>query len=268
MKKILIIFMIIMLVMSVTACSSFIKKESSKTSVSEAATNSLPNQEDQNQNLSWPKEATELGIPEIKTGTITSANVVPVPITKYKENVTLEISGFTKEALEKYKEQLVVDGFLQGEVYPEDALLNYTKSGDQLELDLTMTFDAQSGDFSMIAINKASDTEAEGYVPDENISLSEGMPSEVPEFTKGSLIDSTELDMGEGMIMYSSKYKEVGQDDIDAYEKELMKAGFEKGEDGYQMMDATGLSMVMVGIEFDGNLLTLVTAKANAMMGE
>lgn len=298
MKKMLYILITLLLLMSLTACNKSVDKsienadvqsgeetatdadnaddkEQEQTTTDDKATNDDASTNDEQSSTepktgsdtTWPKEAIEMAIPELKGSTIVSANVVPTSMSQYKRNLIMEMSAVTQDMLDAFKADLEAEGFVIGVAYPVDTMMNYVKKDDKTDLDIILTYDPETKIASMIAVDKTSDIEAADYVAEAG-TTSEGIPSEVPELTSGELIDTTELDMGDNTFIYTLKYKNITQAQVDAYEQELVKAGFEKVYDSYQKIDETGVNMVMVGLEFDGEFLMMTTGKVSAAMDD
>jgi len=234
---------------------------SETTSDSDSTLDSSDTESNEPTSIEWPKEANEMTLPELKEGTISTANVVPSSMSDYKRNLVMEVVDVTQEAYDDYKQAVESQGFVIGVEYPGGLLMNYIKKDDTVDVELTLGFDPETGILSIIALDKLSNVEAEGYVSSEGLST-DGVPSEVPKVTFGELVDTSELDMGEGTIVYTLKYKNLTQDDVNSYKQEILNAGFSEIDGSYQLMDAAGTSMVMVGVDFDGEFMTMTAVKA------
>lgn len=236
-------------------------QESNSAEVDNQDADTPSNEAAQNDLNIWPEEASQMSLPQLNKGTITSANVVPTTMSDYKRNLIIEIVDVTQEDFDAYREAIVSQGFIVNVEYPGGQLINYVKKENEIDVDLTLGFDPESNTVSIIALDKLSDIKSEGYAAPDKISV-DGLPSEVVPIDRGELIDTSEIDMGDGTIIYTLTYKNFTEEDLIAYEQALVDAGFIENDGSYQLLDASGTSMVMVGVEYDGEFMTLTAGKA------
>lgn len=274
MKRPLITVMLVMVMACATACASEEKIQSEIPSTTnetaataeptEAAADvpaiSLENDVSSRVTLEWPDAANQLGLPEPGFGTIISS--ATSPISNYKDNIILEIEDASEKDIEGYLAKLDGAGFIPGEAIG-GSLLTYTKETPDASIELTLSVDSESGTLTLIAVDLMTDITADNYQPAENLSVSEDVPKEVPAFD-GELIDTQNMDMGDGNMIYYMIYSGVTQEQVDAYKLKLENEGFANSDEGYILEIDGYMEFVMVQLDLEGDRLSLGVAKISA----
>ncbi len=274
MKRPLITVMLVMVMACATACASEEKIQSEVPSTTnetaataeptEAAADvpaiSLENDVSSRVTLEWPDAANQLGLPEPGFGTIISS--ATSPISNYKDNIILEIEDASEKDIEGYLAKLDDAGFIPGEAIG-GSLLTYTKETPDASIELTLSVDSESGTLTLIAVDLMTDITADDYQPAEDLSVSEDIPKELPVFD-GELIDTQNMDMGDGNMIYYMIYSGVTQEQVDAYKLKLENEGFANGDEGYILEIDGYMEFVMVQLDLEGDRLSLGVAKISA----
>ena len=251
MKKLSLLLVAILLAASLSACGG--DKESGETDAEKLQQEAEQLSEEAEamgaQMESWPAEALSFGVPEPKNGRISSVGITD-------KAVAIGCSDMTRDDMEAYKELLLSEGFANGQEYP-GMMWNYVKNSDNGAVDVTIAFDPDTGEASVIINPKDQPVEIENQAG----TISEwpdAIPKDVPKFSKGTLLKSAD----NGLI--TMDYKDVKQGDVDAYKKALEDAGFTFDEadsssssSQYEKVDETKMSIVIVGVDYKDGYMTL-----------
>ena len=220
MKKLWVFSLILIVALMGTACSS--KSEDNEDSKTEDETQSLLDVAEDLSEIAasvseeWPEEADRLGIPEPKAGKVGQSGTI-------NEVTSVGYTEFTREDLDDYFKELTESGFAPGLVYPGGQIWNYVKNVDTGSVDITMTLDINTGEFSMVIVNsdqKAEITEASTLTLDD-------IRSRVPENFK-LFEDADVITVTDNGFMITVEYKNVKDDQVESYVESLETAGFEK----------------------------------------
>lgn len=254
MKKIILIFMVLMLVLVGTACGD--KKADSQNSPDDLLQEAEQAKEDVeemygSQEYTWPSEADVLGVPELKKGKINGLGVTD-------QGVAIGYEGLTRDDIEAYKELLINEGFAEGIEYPGGGIWNYVKNESDGAIEIAIAFGADDGAASIVI----SPTEGKLAVLDKTTELKwpDTIPKEVPVFSKGTMLKAS----GDSM-MSTIEYKDVEQADVDDYKNALTGAGYEYDEEDssdyssqFEKVEQAEMSITIIGVDYKDGYLTLV----------
>lgn len=268
-KKIVMGIVITMLSFSMVACSKEEKTEEvmvedsaeeqevveteteSEDSVSE--TDEAETQTTQ-EDIAWPEEFAAWGVPTIETATVTLADNRSSEDGMMTQgiNAIVNLEDVTQADFDAYCATLEQEGFLKSEDSLEGIMMSYTKAVDGGELELITAY-AEDG--TTISVHNSAATANKDAAAGGSVEWPESI-SGVPVFTKGKYKETVDM----GGNMYTITYLEVSEEDISAYESELLGKGFisQEMEDSVGYMKQDGNTAYSVGIIATGDTVQLI----------
>lgn len=169
----------------------------------------------QDQEFQWPSEASDLDVTEVGKGNITSTWVT-------EEEAGLKIivgySELNAQDIEAYRETILNKGFRLSDKYGMEGIWNYEKKTDNGLVGVQVM---SSGNDATIMITSADSGGKDSNAGFGIETWSDKIPKDVPVFTKGTLSSTSEL-----AGMHVLEFKDVHENDAEAYKKELLDNGF------------------------------------------
>lgn len=254
MKKIISILMVLLVIFAVTACGE--KKSSSMDNPDELLKEAEQAKEEVeamygSQEYSWPNEATVLGVPELKKGKISGLGITD-------KAVAIGYEGLKRQDIEAFIEKLKKEGYVDGVEYPGGGMWNYIKNDNDGAVDITIAFGEEDGAASIV-INPKDGKLNVLNKPSGEMKWLDGIPKDVPEFTKGTIVKASEQS-----TIFTMEYTDVKKSDVDAYKKGLTDADFVlDNEDSseyasqYEKVNQAKMSIVLIEVAYKDGHLTL-----------
>ena len=204
----------------------------------------------------WPEEFSEWDVPTIDNATITFADNKSATSTGLTQgiNAIVNLKQLSKSDFDKYLAALEKKGFEKNaDESLEDYMLIYEKSVTGGIIKMTIMYAEDTTTISVSNSAAAAEKEASaGGSADWPESV-----NGIPEFTKGSYIETVEMGGG----MYAINFIDVTEEDLDWYRSTLESAGFAKQDsqdtEGYAKFDAEKAYSVGFALE-NGKLQIIV----------
>ena len=209
----------------------------------------------------WPEEFSKWDVPTIENATITFADNKSATSTGFTQgiNAVVNLKQLSKSDFDKYLEALVKKGFEKNsDESLADVMLIYEKSVSGGVIKITLVYDEDTTTISVN--NSAAAAEKEAAAGGGTADWPESVKG-IPEFTKGSFIETVEMGGG----MYAINFKDVTEDDLNWYRSTLKSAGFEKQDsddtEGYAKFNTDKAYSVGFFLE-DGKLQIIVMSSS------
>ena len=249
--------MVLMFLLVVTGCGD--QKADSQSNMDDLVKEAEQAKEDVeemygSQEYKWPGEADVLGVPELKKGKIVGLGITD-------KAVSVGYEGLTRDDIEAYKELLIKEGFVEGIEYPGGSIWNYVKNESDGAIEVTIAFGAEDGAASIV-INPEGTMAAVSDQTSGDLSWPDGIPKDVPEFQKGTIINAND---NYGVI--TVEFKDVKKADFESYKKTLTDAGFTYDEadssdfsSQFEKVDQAKMSIVIVTVDYKDGYMTISAA--------
>lgn len=239
MKKLPIILLVGVLLVTLVSCGKGNADQSAVNANEEQSSADIGSQangsaESKNE---WPEEFSKWDVPTIDSAIITFADNKSVTSTGFTQGLTASVilEKLSKSDFDKYIETLTNKGFVKNKDESlEGVMLIYDRVVTGGIIKMTISYTENST--TIIVNNSAAAAEKEASAGG-SVDWPESIKG-IPEFTKGSYIETVEMGGG----MYAINYKDVTEEDVEWYRSALKSAGFEKQDsddtEGYAKFSA------------------------------
>lgn len=259
MKKAVLLLAVSLLIVSLAACGGEKKSSGGDEQASQTTEQVQVGSDNAGQDLTWPQEFDDWGIP-----TIDSAKVVLVEdrsvsggMVTQGVNIIVNLADLSKQDFDAYCAELKKKGFVKSADSLEGVMLFFEKTVEGGVIELTLSYAEDTT--TIIANNSAAaaqSADATGGSPEWPDSA-----KGIPGFTKGNFKETVEMGGG----MYAITYTGVEESDLDWYRAELKKAGFaiQDSEDteGYAKLDKD--KAYSVGFIFENDTLQIIVMSSS-----
>ena len=262
MKKFTALFMAILLIATLAACSG--GKESTdddknSTSTQADTTNADDNTADggttvAGTSISWPEEFKAWDVPTIKTARVISSTNTSMSggVLVTGVNVIVNLRDVTKADFESYRAELTSKGYIFNEDSLPEIMEVFEKQVTNGVIKITLSYTAEG---TTIVANNSAAAAAKDTTDGGKVQWPDAV-KEVPAFTKGTYVETIPM----GGNMYTISFSAVTDTDLDWYRGKLADSGFvsQENEDteGYSKM--TGNAAYSVGLVKTGNKLQII----------
>ncbi|MBP8641254.1 MAG: hypothetical protein KBI01_10245 [Oscillospiraceae bacterium] len=261
MKKLSIFLVIGALLIALAGCGKGNNSENTNSSEDQTSVeaSSSENEATSGENT-WPEEFSKWDVPTIDNAIITFADNKSATSTGFTQGITavVNLKQLSKSDFDKYLAALEKKGFEKNEAESVgDLMLVYDKSVTGGIIKMTIMY---AEDTTTITVNNSAAAAEKDAAAGGSSDWPESVKG-IPEFTKGSYIETVEMGGG----MYAINFKDVTEEDLDWYRSTLKSAGFEKQDsedtEGYAKFDAE--KAYSVGFVLEGGKLQIIVLSSS-----